>query len=123
VGDFRTDVGRIASKVSMATIIWEDTAKLQLAENITYAMMEFGKTTAIRWEKDVRAVEWRLERYPTSYPPEPTLQDRPHLYRHCHLMHRRFKLIYFFDESNDIVRVMDIWDTRMNPEALIKRIK
>jgi hypothetical protein len=31
----------------MATIIWEETAKLQLAENITYAMMEFGKTTAI----------------------------------------------------------------------------
>ena len=55
MGDFRTDVGRIASKVSMATIIWEDTAKLQLAENITYAMMEFGKTTITdikKWRGD-----------------------------------------------------------------------
>ena len=55
MGDFRTDVGRIASKVSMATIIWEEIAKLQLAENITYAMMEFGKTTITdikKWRGD-----------------------------------------------------------------------
>ena len=54
----------------MATIIWQNAAKLQQIENITYAMMEFGETTAKRWETDVQAVEWRLEHYPTSYPPE-----------------------------------------------------
>ena len=39
----------------MATIIWEEIAKLQLAENITYAMMEFGKTTITdikKWRGD-----------------------------------------------------------------------
>ena len=38
-------------------------------------------------------------------------------------MHRRFKIIYFYDEANDVVTIMDIWDTRMNPQALIRRIK
>lgn len=107
----------------MATIIWEDTAKLQLAENIMYAMMEFGESTAKRWEVDVRAVEWRLERFPSSYPPEPFLHERQKLYRQCHVMHKRFKIIYHYDEANNVVRVMDIWDTRMSPETLIDRIK
>ena len=38
-------------------------------------------------------------------------------------MHRRFKIIYFYDNVKDVVTIMDIWDTRMNPSALIRRIK
>ena len=116
-------MGRIASKVPMATIIWQNTAKQQLIENITYALIEFGETTANRWETDVQAVEWRLARYPVSFPPEPLLSSRQKLYRYCHVMHRRFKIVYFYDEANDVVTIMDIWDTRMNPQALIRRIK
>ena len=41
----------------------------------------------------------------------------------CHIMNRRFKIIYFYDEVKDIVHIMDIWDTKMNPRALIRRIK
>ncbi len=37
-------------------------------------------------------------------------------------MNRRFKFIYYYDEVEDIVHIIDIWDTRMNPKALIKRI-
>ena len=40
-----------------------------------------------------------------------------------HVMQRRFKLIYYYDEVKDVVTIMDIWDTRMNPNALIRRIK
>ena len=38
-------------------------------------------------------------------------------------MHRRFKLIYFYDESKDVVTIMDVWDTKMNPQTLVKRIR
>ena len=107
----------------MATIIWKNTAKQQLIENITYALMEFGETTANRWETDVKAAEWRLECYPVSYPPETLLSSRTKLYRYCHVMQRRFKLIYYYDEVKDVVTIMDIWDTRMDPKALIRRIK
>ena len=107
----------------MAKIIWHNTAKQQLIENITCALIEFGETTANRWETDVHAVELRLERYPTSYPPEPLLSSRPKQYRFCHVMHRRFKLIYFYDESKDVVNIMDVWDTKMNPQNLVKRIR
>ncbi|MBQ9204054.1 MAG: type II toxin-antitoxin system RelE/ParE family toxin [Prevotella sp.] len=107
----------------MATIIWQNTAKKQLIENITYALAEFGETTANRWEKDVKAVEWRLKRHSVSYPLESLLSSRQKEYRYCHVMHRRFKIIYFYDNVKDVVTIMDIWDTRMNPSALIRRIK
>ena len=38
-------------------------------------------------------------------------------------MSRRFKIIYYYDEVEDIVYIVDIWDTRMNPKTLIRRIK
>lgn len=38
-------------------------------------------------------------------------------------MNRRFKIIYFYDEAEDTVHIMDIWDTKMNPKALVRRIK
>ena len=123
MGHFRANVGRIASGISMATIIWQNTAKQQLIENIKYALLEFGERTACRWETDVRAVEWRLQRYPVSYPPEPLLISREKAYRFCHVMQRRFKIIYFYDTIRDEVVIMDIWDTRMNPLTLIRRIK
>ena len=107
----------------MAKIIWQNTAKQQLIENITCALIEFGEKTANRWETDVRAVELRLERYPTSYPPEPLLSSRQKQYRFCHVMHRRFKLIYYYDEAEDTVHIVDIWDTKMNPKALVRRLK
>ena len=38
-------------------------------------------------------------------------------------MNRRFKIIYTYDENVDVVHIMDIWDARMNPQTLIRRIK
>ena len=37
-------------------------------------------------------------------------------------MNRRFNIIYTYDESEDVVHIMDIWDSGMNPKALIRRI-
>ena len=80
-------------------------------------------STGRRWLKERLDIEWRLERYPVSYPPEELLQKEDALFRRCHLMNHRFKLIYFYDEVEDTVHIMDIWDTKANPKALIKRIK
>jgi len=44
------------------------------------------------------------------------------LYRYCHIMSRRFKIVYYFDEVENVVHIIDIWDTRMSPKALIRRI-
>lgn len=107
----------------MAEIKWHNKAKRAFKEYVEYAYLEFGKSTAKRWYKERKDIEWRLERYPTSYTPEELLQEEAIIYRCCHLMNRRFKIIYSYDEQNDVVTILDIWDTRMNPKTLIQRIK
>lgn len=107
----------------MAKIIWHEKATQEFMNYVENANIEFGKSTGQRWLKERKEIEWRLERYPTSYTPEELLRGMKVLYRRCHIMNRRFKIIYTYDEAEDTVHIMDVWDTRMNPKALIKRIK
>ena len=107
----------------MAKIEWHENAKKLFRDYVENANSEFGMSTGRRWLKERLDIEWRLERYPVSYPPEELLQKEDALFRRCHLMNHRFKLIYFYDEVEDTVHIMDIWDTKANPKAMIKRIK
>ena len=107
----------------MAKIIWHEKATQEFMNYVENANVEFGKSTGQRWLKERKEIEWRLERYPTSYTPEELLRGMKVIYRRCHIMNRRFKIIYTYDEVEETVHIMDVWDTRMNPKALIKRIK
>jgi len=107
----------------MAKIIWHDYALKELDIHLEYACLEFGKKTMLRWKQEIAAFEGRVQTFPESYPPEQLLQDKPVLYRCRHLMQRRFKLIYYYAECEDTIHVVDIWDARMSPNALVLRIK
>ena len=52
----------------MAQIVWRERAEQLFGAFVEYAGLEFGKTTAQRWQKERKAIEWRLERFPESYP-------------------------------------------------------
>lgn len=107
----------------MAKIDWTPRFLRLLYHYIDNASIEYGESIAKKWAEEIAAFEHRLELYPTSYSPESLLKKKTIVYRRCHVMDRRFKLIYFYDEAEDIVHLVDIWDTKMNPQALIKRIK
>lgn len=38
------------------------------------------------------------------------------------VVHRYFKVIYLIDEAEHAIRIVDIWDTRMNPNDLQSHI-
>ena len=107
----------------MAKINWRGRTTLLLEGYIDNASVEFGKTTALRWAEEIAAFEDRVREYSSSYSPEQLLQGKDILYRRCQIMNRRFKLIYYYDEAENVVHVIDIWDTKMNPKALIRRIR
>ena len=107
----------------MAVIEWDSQAWQLYNDLLENGRLEFGEKTARRWETEIVDIYNRLKIFPTSYTPESLLKGKSRLYRGCHLMHRRFKLIYYYDEAEDIVHILDIWDTKMNPKALIRRIK
>ncbi len=110
-------------KVSMAKIIWRKRPLKLLDSYIENALVEYGRSTAIEWAEEISTMEQRLIKYPSSYTPENLLLGKKRLFRGCHIMNRRFKVIYTYDDNKDIVYIMDIWDTKMNPQALIRRIK
>ena len=35
----------------------------------------------------------------------------------------RFKIVYYYAKPSDIVHIVDIWDSKMSPENLKKRIR
>ena len=107
----------------MAIIEWTNEAWHLYNDYLENAKSEYGAKTGRRWERELLAIYDRLKHYPTSYPIEELLQDRYPVYRRCNMMSRRFKLIYFYDKVKDVVTIMDIWDTRMDPKTLTKRIR
>ena len=123
MGLVRRRLGSSLPEVSMAKIAWRKRALQLLDAYIGNASEEFGQSTALKWAEEIGSFEDRVRCYPLSYPPESLLRCKEKAYRRCHIMNRRFKIVYFYDEVKDAVIVMDIWDTRMNPKTLISRIK
>jgi len=54
---------------------------------------------------------------------EATLINRKREYRALLLKNRRYKIIYYYDETKDIIYIADFWDSRMDPKRLASRIK
>ena len=106
----------------MAQIKWTLKADRLFGQFVFNAFLEFGRKTSMKWVQQRIAFVDRVKKHPESYTPEPLLADRKHLYRSCHIM-RRFKIVFYYSKSSDIVHIVDIWDSKMSPENLIKRIK
>ena len=107
----------------MAVVKWKAQAYRLFNEYVESARMDYGQKTARHWLSDAVEIISRIQNFPESYKPEPLLKDRKRKYRSCRLMGGRFRLVYYFNPNTNIARIVDIWDTRMSPENLMKRVK
>ena len=106
----------------MAQVKWQKRAERELYRYLVKGFQEFGETTANKFAARAGYISKELERFPETGFPEPLLKDRKKLYRAFHI-NRRFKLIYYYATTSDIVHIADIWDTRREPSTLAKRIR
>ena len=106
----------------MAQIKWTVKADRLFDKYVFNAFLEYGSKTSKKWMQERIAFVDRVAKYPDSYTLEPLLANRKHTYRSCCMM-QRFKVVYYYAKSSNIVHVVDIWDTKMNPESLERRIK
>ena len=86
----------------MAVIKWQKQAWKLFNSYVEFSREEFGEKTARHWEYEIVNFYERLKKFPTSYTPEQLLNGREKQYRGCHIMSRRFKIIYYYDETEDI---------------------
>ena len=106
----------------MATVKWNKRPRQLWREALVYGHDEFGKTTAVRFVRKTNKVVTQLEMYPETGTPERLLKSRKAMYRSYHLL-PHLKIVYRYYPSSDTVRIVDVWNTRMNPLTLAKRIK
>ena len=106
----------------MATVKWADRATAMRFKLYRNGRLEFGLATAKKTARIIETIADDLSRWPTTGFPEPLLKGAPHFYRSRHI-NKRFKMIYRYDEENDIVYIEDIWDTKRSPENLTRRLK
>ncbi len=60
--------------------------------------------------------------HPLSSPREPMLK-RFHRPYHSAIIKENWKIIYRYDEANDLVIFVDLWDMRRRPRYLIRQFK
>ncbi|MBQ9232099.1 MAG: hypothetical protein IJ190_13125 [Prevotella sp.] len=97
-------------------IIWTAKARHQYIQHLIYAQQEFGNKAFYGWVHCVKEMENRLREYPKSYGILRQFKGK-HQYR-GHIVIKNFKIIYAIDERRQTVRIVAIWDMRMNPQKL-----
>lgn len=106
----------------MAHIKLLDPFKKELRDMVVYTLAEFGATSVKRFNKELDDIKHRLMLHPLSSPRESMLK-RFHRPYHSAIIKENWKIIYRYDEANDLVIFVDLWDMRRNPRYLIRQFK
>ena len=106
----------------MAAVIWNKQAEEAWREKMLYGLNEFGETTAIKFVQRTNYIIGIISKHPKSGIREPLLRSRKNVYRYFHLV-GTLKLLYYYSERTDTIRISDVWDSRQEPAKLTKRIK
>ena len=101
-------------------IIWTDSAQQSQDAAADYIFDEFGAMPLHDFYNNLDEIENNLIAFPEMGKVEPLLQDRSKLYRSI-VASKYNKIIYFVDE--DIIYIVDFWDTRREPKAQASRLK
>lgn len=106
----------------MATIKWDSQARNSRKKILEYGATMWGKAAAQRMYRRIKEHTALLAVSPYLGPQEPLLQNRFPAYRSL-VIHEHYKLIYKYIESKDMVWIVDIWDTRREPNFLADSLK
>lgn len=84
-----------------------------------YGVAFDGQKTARKFLSGI----WRTIRqvcaHPEASPFEQTLVDTDYQLRSA-VAHPYFKVLFWFDEQTDQIIVLDVWDTRKDPDELVR---
>lgn len=101
---------------------WYTKAHVHWKEQLDYCVEAFGRNTALESIQTVEEKIKRICKYPESGTLEPLLKDEGMIYRYVHVQ-KRIKLIYRYDEQQQTIYIVDVWNTRMSPQNLLDRMQ
>ena len=110
----------------MAEVIWTDNATGWRIDALAYGCSTFGQKSAEKLDNTFKSYSRLLSAHPLLGHREPLLAHITYFTYRSVLVHRNYKLIYRVEpedsETAERVLVIDVWDTRMNPDFLAARI-
>ncbi len=95
---------------------------MELDAVLDYGIKEFGSITVKRFYKEYNDVKERLSKHPLSSRREPVLKHFVRPYRST-IIRKNWKIIYRYDEQNDRVVFIDLWDMRRSTRTLLRQFK
>ena len=101
---------------------WENRAEAEFYKILTYGKETFGLRCVQNLQKEVELQTIRLGLFPQLGSIEYCLLDLEKAYRSI-VVYPHFKLIYYIDETDETIYIVDVWDTRMNPTRLVRRFR
>lgn len=105
----------------MARIKWDKLARESLLEILRYGSLTWGKKAARDMRLRIKESEKLLSANPFMGKTEPELKGKELQFR-SFVIHKHYKLIYYYMSDEDILRIVDLWDTRMEPATLVKKM-
>lgn len=110
----------------MAQVIWTRNAVFWLRYTLVYGYARFGHASAEKLNNAIKLYGSLLACNPLLGQREQLLADNADYTYRSVLIHSNYKLIYRTEpdesETASTVYIVDIWDTRMNPDTLADRI-
>ena len=97
-------------------------ARQKVRETARYIQSEFGKKYRDQFLYKVQETRLYLATNPHLGSLEPLLSDRPTTYRSV-VVTKLNKMIYYIDDPNAIIYIVDFWDTRREPVAQAAQVK
>ncbi|WP_288734312.1 type II toxin-antitoxin system RelE/ParE family toxin [uncultured Parabacteroides sp.] len=103
-------------------VIWSPDAEEELENIVVYCLITFGKRMALKVYREMKHFDKLLAQNPYMGKYEVLLEKYPQKFR-SFVEHEHYKLIYYVNEQKNVIEIVDIWDTRRDPDSLINRIK
>lgn len=101
---------------------WKKQAIEQFKLASQYCYEQYGENKMNEFLDTLELQDKRLSTNPQMGHPEPLLTNRAEGFRALSVQ-KYYKLIYYVDEAKSVIYIVDLWDTRREPQKLTKRIK
>jgi toxin ParE1/3/4 len=103
------------------TVYWTRFAEEKLDNIFSYYTEKAGERIAQRIINELINKSITLEDNPKIGQIEPLLVEREEHFRY--LIHKNYKLIYWINEQQSKIEIINLFDCRQNPKELVNQLK
>ncbi|OAV68805.1 Plasmid stabilization system protein [Bacteroidales bacterium Barb6XT] len=100
---------------------WSDPSKRALRSIFSYYCDVAGRKRADKLIAEIKRSAMRLENSPRMATVDPLFERSPRKFRSL-VVKKIHKIVYYIDERDNCIYIVDVWDCRQDPKKLMGRL-